>query len=138
MHRRRAQLLGESAVFRFDHSILKPPHNGAATPWHQDMAYGARRAAHPVQFNANFWIPLQDATIESGCMQFIPHSHLGNLLPHHPVGHDPKMHTLETDGIDDSTAARCEVKAGGCTIHHGKTLHYTRPTTRTSHAVPGF
>lgn len=120
------QLLGAEATGpTFDHAIYKPPHNQAATPWHQDIAYGGDPGT--IFFAANIWLPLQDATIENGCMQFIPRSHLGNFLPHHPVGHDPKWHTLETDEYDDSLAVPCPVPAGGCTIHHPKTLHYTGP-----------
>ena len=121
------QLLGDEAKFSYDHAIYKPPRNGREVPWHQDLGYGASRNPDAICFNANFWIPLQDATIENGCMQFIPHSHWGNLLPHHPIGHDPKVHTLETDNIDATHAVACPLKVGGATIQHGKTLHYTGP-----------
>jgi hypothetical protein len=119
------QLLGGGAYFNYDHAIYKPPRNGREVPWHQDLAYGHN--ANAICFNANFWIPLQDATLDNGCMQFIPHSHWGNLLPHHPVGHDPKVHTLASYEIDARTAVACPVKAGGATIQHGKTLHFTGP-----------
>lgn len=119
------QLMGPDAAYRFDHAIFKAPQNRAATPWHQDLAYG--RQPDPIRWNVAFWIPLQDATVENGCMQFIPHSHLGNLRPHHPVGNDPQWHTLETDGVDAARAVACPVKAGGATLHLPKTLHYTGP-----------
>jgi ectoine hydroxylase-related dioxygenase (phytanoyl-CoA dioxygenase family) len=60
-------------------------------------------------------------------MQFIPYSHLGNLRPHHPMGNDPLVHTLETDDVDPSKAVPCPIPAGGCTIHQPKTMHYTAP-----------
>lgn len=123
------QLLGGCVMPSWDHAILKPPHNGSATPWHQDLSYPAHSSGNwdIVRLGCNFWMPLQDASVESGCMQFIPHSHLGNLRPHHPVGHDPRVHTLETDGVDASKAVACPIPAGGCTIHMPKTLHYTAP-----------
>ena len=123
------QVLGDDAHLGFDHAIYKPPHNGKETPWHQDLAYPARRSpdVNIIRFGMNFWMPLQDASVESGCMQFIPYSNLGNLLPHHSVGHDPEVHTLETDNVDMSKAVACPVPAGGCTIHQPKTLHYTGP-----------
>lgn len=123
------QLLGDDVTMRWDHAILKPPHNQRTTPWHQDQAYGVRSSGrtNPVMLGANFWLPLQDVTVEGGCMQFIPYSHLGNLLPHHPVGHDPAVHTLETDGVDGDKAVPCPLPAGGCTIHQPRTLHYTGP-----------
>ncbi len=118
------QLLGADCGFQGDHTIYKPPHNNKATAWHQDLAYYAKNATAYV---VNFWMPLHDATIESGCMQFIPRSHHGNLLPHHPVNHNPNMHTLETDEVDPRQAVACPLKAGGATLHSLKTLHYTGP-----------
>lgn len=123
------QLIGPDARMRWDHTILKPPRNGKETPWHQDMAYTMRNGGDPNRVHAgcNFWMPLQDATVESGCMQFIPHSHMGNFRPHHPIGHDEKVHTLMTDDVDPSKAVACPLSAGGVTIHQPKTLHYTGP-----------
>ena len=72
-------------------------------------------------------MPLQDATVESGCMQFVPFSNLGNLLPHHPAGNDPDVHALQTDEVDPAKAVACPIPAGGCTMHQPKTLHYTGP-----------
>jgi hypothetical protein len=37
------------------------------------------------------------------------------------------MHTLETDGVDASRAIPCPLRAGECTVHGAKTLHYTGP-----------
>jgi len=123
-------ILGSEATFRGDHSIYKPPHNERATPWHQDISYGARHVKNPadlLRWNIAFWIPLQTATIESGCMQFIPFSHLGNILSNHTIGHDPEAHTLETDGVDTARAVACPIALGSATMHAPKTLHYTGP-----------
>lgn len=119
------QLLGPDANYSYDHAIYKPARSNKEVPWHQDLSYG--RNPNAICFNANFWIPLQEATIENGCMWFIPWSHWGNLLPHHPAGHNPKVHTLECDPIDAGAAVPCPLPAGGATIQHGKTLHYTGP-----------
>jgi ectoine hydroxylase-related dioxygenase (phytanoyl-CoA dioxygenase family) len=121
------QLLGDKFRLSWDHAIFKPPHNGKETPWHHDLAYPAQRNPKITNFGVNMWMPLQDVTVESGCMQFIPYSNLGNLLPHHPVGYDPEVHTLETDEYDASHAVACAIPAGGVTMHQPKTLHYTGP-----------
>ena len=120
------QLLGEECYFKGDHAIYKPPHNNKATAWHQDLAYYAPGATGHV---VNFWMPLRDCPVETGCMWFVPHSHFGDLWPHHPVGHDPAMHTLETDGVDQGRAVACPLSAGDATLHTLKTLHYTGPNT---------
>jgi ectoine hydroxylase-related dioxygenase (phytanoyl-CoA dioxygenase family) len=121
-----AQLLGPGWKFSGEHAILKPPHTEAATPWHQDEAY----AQPEWEYNyINIWIPLQEATLDNGCMHFVPGSHRQEVLPHHPIGNDPRVIGLEVDDPEQVTASAvaCPVPAGSATIHHGRTLHYTGP-----------
>ena len=116
------QLLGEGTEAQGNHAILKPAGMGAATPWHQDEAYWSP----DLDYNAlSVWIPLQDATLENGCMHFIPGSHRSDVLPHHPINHDPRVHGLELDDpIDATRAVACPLPAGGATFHLARTLHY--------------
>ena len=60
-------------------------------------------------------------------MQFVPRSHRQEILPHHCINHDPRIHGLEVDEADVSQAVACPLLPGGCTIHHNRTLHYTGP-----------
>ncbi len=118
------QLLGEDAEAGDEHAILKPADDGAETPWHQDQAYWDPA----YQYEAlSIWVPLQEATLENGCMWFIPGSHRAGILPHHSIGHDARVHGLETDEVDPTGAVACPLPAGGCTIHHCRTLHYAGP-----------
>lgn len=120
------QLLGAEAEFRFEHAIMKPAHTGVETPWHQDEAYWEPG----LEYNdLSIWIPLQEATLENGCMQFVPGSHMQDVLPHHSIGHDPRIIGLEVDGADAlaAGAVACPIPAGGATVHHCRTLHYTGP-----------
>jgi len=118
------QLLGADAKFTGDHAIRKAPHSGVETPWHQDEAYWNPEK----EYNAlSIWIPLQEATLKNGCMQFIPGSQDQDVLPHHPIGNDPAVIGLEVDDAEGRAqrAVACELPAGGATIHHSRTLHYT-------------
>lgn len=120
------QLLGPEIIYRGDHAIRKPPRSGAATPWHQDEAYNHPAMAYD---EISIWIPLQPATLENGCMWFVPRSHTGDILPHHPIGNDPRIIGLEVDDPESRTAdaVACPLPPGGATVHHCKTLHYTGP-----------
>lgn len=118
-----AQLLGGD-IGLGDHAIRKPPFCEAATPWHQDEAYWDMRSDH---CSLSVWVPLQDVDAESGCMHFVPRSHYGEILPHRSANNDPSVHGLELDGdFGDllTRAVSCPLLAGGCTIHHNRTLHY--------------
>lgn len=107
-----------------DHAILKPAGYGAATPWHQDEAYW-----NPdLEYNSlSIWMPLQDATLESGCMQFVPGSHILGVQPHHPINNDPRIHGLEIDALAEEDVVACPIPAGAVTIHHCRTIHYAGP-----------
>lgn len=120
------QLLGPETTFRFDHAIRKPPHSGAATPWHQDEAYSDPAMDYD---EVSIWIPLQPATVRNGCMWFVPGSQAGEILPHHPIGNDPRIIGLEVDDPEARSrgGVACELPPGGATVHHCKTLHYTGP-----------
>jgi ectoine hydroxylase-related dioxygenase (phytanoyl-CoA dioxygenase family) len=121
------QLLGPNATWSGDHAIFKPARSGAPTPWHQDEAYWNPQ----VDYNAlSIWMPLQEATLENGCMQFIPGSHKHDVVPHRPINNDPRIHGLELSeeaDVDISTPAICPLPSGGATLHSSRTLHYTAP-----------
>ena len=118
------QLLGEGTQSMGDHAILKPPGIGAPTPWHQDEAYWDPGMQYT---SLSVWMPLQEANLENGCMQFIPGSHRWEVKPHHSINHDPKIHGLEVDELDDSNAVACPLPPGGATFHLSRTFHYTSP-----------
>jgi len=119
------QLVGVAMAPYYDHIIRKPAHNLAATSWHQDSAYAPVPGTF-VPHAAHVWLALQPATLENGCMQFLPGSHR-TPVPHRPRGGDPAADALEAVDVDDSSAVACPLPAGGITIHHPSVLHHTGP-----------
>jgi ectoine hydroxylase-related dioxygenase (phytanoyl-CoA dioxygenase family) len=122
------QLLGAKAYGSFEHAILKPPGIGAPTPWHQDEAF---RLDYPPGYDEiSIWMPLQPVDTTSGCMEFIPGSHRQPILRHASPSNDPRIHALACVGnFDETKAVPCPLPAGGCTIHHARTLHHTGANT---------
>ncbi len=118
------QLLGEDTEPGDEHAILKPAEEGAETPWHQDQAYWDPAYEYEA---VSVWTPLQEATLENGCLWFLPGSHRNGIVPHRSIGHDVRVHGLETDEVDRKLAVSCPLPAGGCTIHHCRTLHSAGP-----------
>ena len=123
-----ARLLGVEAekVTGGGHMILKPARYGAETPWHQDEAYWNPKV---IPHSLSVWLPLDPATVESGCMQFILGSHKNEVLWHHHIEDNPLVHGLVTDDVDPSQAVACPIPVGGATFHHCRTLHYSGPNT---------
>jgi phytanoyl-CoA hydroxylase len=67
------QLIGGRTPFMFqDMALVKPPRLGREKPWHQDHAYFDYPLGTPV---VGVWIALDEATVENGCMQFLPGRH---------------------------------------------------------------
>jgi ectoine hydroxylase-related dioxygenase (phytanoyl-CoA dioxygenase family) len=118
------QLLGPETEYMGEHAIFKPPRIGAETPWHQDEAYWNPALEYE---SLSVWLPLQEATLQNGCMQFIPSTHILEVQPHHNIAHDPRIHGLEVDEVDATKVVACPIPAGGATIHHCRTLHYAGP-----------
>jgi ectoine hydroxylase-related dioxygenase (phytanoyl-CoA dioxygenase family) len=119
------QLLGDEARFFLDLSILKKPKTGVGTPWHQDAAFRDPRFEYK---QVSIWVPLQDVEVKSGCLQFVPDSHKNQVLQHGNVNDDPTLQALHcTDSFDRAAAVACPLPAGGCTIHHPRTLHCAGP-----------
>lgn len=120
-------LLGADASSAGGHAIFKPAKIGAETPWHQDEAYWATGFEHR---SLSIWIPLQEATLENGCMHFVPGSHKLNVLTHQSINNDPRIHGLElveSEMHHVKNAVACPLPPGGATIHHQRTMHYTPP-----------
>ena len=121
------QLLGEEVHCLWDLAILKKAKKGSPTPWHQDEA---SRDPHFEYNEMTVWIPMQDTDAKSSCLQFIPGSHLKGILDHEPSTDAASSRTLRcTAEFDTRAALACDLRAGGCTIHHPRTLHYAGPNS---------
>jgi len=106
------------------HMIRKPPRIGDSLPWHQDEAYWDPAFEYVA---LGCWMPLDPATLESGCMSFIPGSHRGEVRFHRHLGDDPKVHALVIDEVDASSAVPVLVAPGGAVFHHCRILHRSGP-----------
>lgn len=122
------QILGPDGAYRGDHAILKPARYGAETPWHQDEAYWDPAYEYD---SFSVWMPLTGATVESGCLHFVPGSHLSEVIEHRPIGNDPRIHGLEAVNPNLTGAVACPLEPGSVTIHHNRTLHYAGPNRTT-------
>lgn len=106
------QLLGEDCKDRGSHAILKPAGYGAPTPWHQDEAYWGSDLEY---CSLSVWIPLQEASVENGCLWFVPGSHKLEVQAHRCIGGDTRVHGLEMLDHERFTkhAVACPIPAGG-------------------------
>ena len=121
----RSLLPGAELVWEF--AIMKPPRDGAATPWHQDEA--SFTVGTPYRTAVSCWIALQDVDEAHGCMLYVPGSHHGLLIDHASVGGDRRAHALAAVDPDISRAVAVPLSAGDAVLHHSRTLHGAGPNT---------
>ena len=107
-------------VFR-DQALFKPPH-GQAKPLHQDQSYFR---VEPIDSLTTAWIALDDATLDNGCMCYVPGSHLHGIFPVDIDPERPVHHIPRTGEVVLEQAVACPVAAGSVIFHHGCTLHYS-------------
>lgn len=116
-----AQLTDFASVFS-----VKPPRVGVETPWHQEEAYWDN-----VNWLGNYlivWMPMDPVSENSGCLQFIPGSHHGDVHRHR---WEPQKPLTVDEPFDVGAAVACPVPPGSATVHHCRTLHYAGPNRTT-------
>jgi len=114
-------LIGQDVALFQSMLLMKPPRFGGQKVWHQDNAY-FRLEPNDV---FGFWIALDDADVENGCMHVIPGSHREGIGEHGGVADDYGLSSAPT--ADDAVA--CVMKTGDALVFHGETYHYTPPNT---------
>ncbi|KAF7563025.1 hypothetical protein G7046_g1111 [Stylonectria norvegica] len=121
--------------------ICKQPEIGGAVPPHQDSTFLYTKPPSAV----GFWYALEDATLENGCLSFLPGSHrwapieqrlvrkprdagtemVDNDGPRFPEG--PEYGVPRPDADQDYVPG--EVKAGDLVLIHGNLLHKSEKNT---------
>jgi phytanoyl-CoA hydroxylase len=111
------ELMGDDIEMDFDMLIDKAPGTDTKTPWHQDAAYWPNMEDKRA---LSFWIALDDADQENGCMMYVHGSHQRPILPHS----QPKPNAaLQCEVSDDDDIVYGEIPSGDAIVHHGYTLH---------------
>ena len=110
-------------------AVSKKP-GGNGSPWHQDE--------HPIPTRdrslTGIWIPLEDTTVENGCLWIIPNSHRSGVI-YDRFAHDlPDVDSMSVArGFDDATQIPIEMKAGSVLFFNGYLLHSSKKNVSTSH-----
>ncbi len=113
----------------------KPARDPRYISWHNDTFFYTVKPAETL----TAWVGFNDATLESGCVEYIPGSHKGappehDFLPH-PNNLAPDGRTVR--GIDPSQAVPAVLRAGQAVFHHESVVHGSKPN-HADHARTGF
>jgi Phytanoyl-CoA dioxygenase (PhyH) len=121
-----SQILGRDLLVWGSGLFLKEAASPSYVSWHQDLTYWGLDEVNEV----TAWVALSPATVESGCMRFVPGSHRQRLVPHvDSFGKD----NLLTRGqeiaieVDEASAVDVILRPGQASFHHGHMFHSSGP-----------
>ncbi|XP_040338533.1 phytanoyl-CoA dioxygenase domain-containing protein 1 isoform X1 [Herpailurus yagouaroundi] len=104
--------------------IFKQPHLGGEVTPHQDATF---LYTEPLGRLLGIWIALEDATLENGCLWFIPGSHTSGVsrrLIRAPAGSMPVTSFLGSEPAwDNSLFVPTPVRRGALILIHGEVVH---------------
>lgn len=108
-------LLGPDIRLIHYQGLYKPARSGGEVGWHQDNHYFNVAQNRTI----SVWLALDDATVENGCMWYLPGQHRA-ALEHEQLWDTSvkKGFYFAIRGLDDTEAVPAEVNAGGLAIHH--------------------
>ncbi len=101
-----------------DQALVKEPYANP-TGYHLDVPFWSFSSPDAI----TIWVALDDATLENGCLYYVPGSHKAAKFDLIDIGQDigalfdiyPEWHNVQ--------AVPCPVPAGGALLHNGLTFH---------------
>lgn len=115
--------LAPAEMEAWGHMVRKSPNDTEALCFHQDEAFWD---PHLDYLALGCWMPLDPATIESGCMDMVPGSHKLGIVPHKLGQDDPAVSYIEVVNPVSNTVPR-PIPVGGASFHHCRTIHGSGP-----------
>ncbi len=123
------QLIGDDSLLDYDQFLAKRPRRAEAVfAWHQDLGYWP--TGTPDTRTATCSLALDDATVDNGCLQVVPGSHLEpQLRPHRPAvwTSSPELreeaHTLTVELGPEDRVVSLPVRRGSITVHNERIVH---------------
>ena len=124
-------LLGPDLMIYHSTLWAKQPRAGEYVSWHQDNTYFGHDPCEVL----SVWLALTPATVETGCMQYLPGTHkLGQLPLTAPDVSDGNLlasgQTVDYD-VSGITPVPVELRPGEIAIHHAFLIHNSFPNRST-------
>ncbi|MBE9586421.1 phytanoyl-CoA dioxygenase family protein [Mucilaginibacter sp. JRF] len=101
-----------------DQALFKKPWANP-TSWHLDTPFWSFTDKRAL----SIWVALDDATLENGCLFFIPGSHLGTGFENPGIGKNMDAIFTFYPQFQTSRTVAAPMKAGSCSFHNGLTIH---------------
>jgi hypothetical protein len=129
-----SQIIGRDLLVWSCGFFIKEAGSKSFVSWHQDLNYWGLDGEDEV----TAWVALTPATIETGCMRFVPGSHLKKDVPHVDSFAPDNLLTRGQElavKVDDASAVNVLLRAGQASFHHGHIFHASGPNTTNARRV---
>jgi non-haem Fe2+, alpha-ketoglutarate-dependent halogenase len=117
-------IIGPDILIYMTTFFIKEAHTESITGWHQDATYfGLRPYEH-----VSAWIALSPATLESGCMRFVPGSQKHGQLDHRAHADAKILNTggqQLTSAYDRDSTVATPLATGEFSLHHTLAIHHS-------------
>ena len=121
-----AALFQDGVQMFTDAVFMKPAHHGIEAALHQDTSFWPKLEPKAM----NFWLAIDKATVENGCLHVIPGTHTADL-PHHD---DPVQgHIIDDKDVDISKQIPIELDPGDGIFFDSGLAHRNYPN-RSDHS----
>ena len=107
--------------------FIKEPRTESYVSWHQDMKYWG---LSDMNGQVSAWIALNKVNQANGCMQFLPKTHIGEMVDHKDSFAKDNVLTRGQEAQFDynpDDIVNIELDPGQASFHHGKLLHASQP-----------
>jgi len=111
-----------------DQALIKKPWANP-TSWHLDTPFWSFSDRNAL----SIWVALDDATLENGCLFFIPGSHAQTTFENPGIGKNMNAIFDFYPHLKKSRSVAAPMKAGSCSFHNGLTIHGAN-----ANMTPGF
>ena len=114
-----AQLAGVDGIrIWHDQALIKRPWANP-TAWHLDTPFWSYSDRNAI----SIWVALDNATLENGCLFFIPGSHKLTGFDKITIGKNMDGIFEIYPGLINTKPVAAPMKAGSCSFHNGLTIH---------------
>lgn len=108
--------------------FIKEARSPKIVSWHQDLTYWGLDDAE----ETTCWVALSPASVESGCMKFVPGSHKKQLVAHKDTFDENNLLTRGQEivvEVNEEDGVSAVLKTGQASMHHGHLFHASGPNT---------
>jgi len=119
--------------------VTKLPHSDDICHWHQDEAFYLNPGDPETvsQCRMSVWVPLQDATLENGCLWVVPGSQEWGLQEYNIAPSGTCVKRIDREAYANEHAVAVPVKAGSAVLFSAWTWHHSR-NNQTDHVRRAF